>query len=65
MSFKPSKSKSVVPKKGRVMDKFWFSITDTPIPTITEKPVKSLGKLFDSSLRDKASIQNTCEELER
>ena len=45
-------------------DKFRFSITGTPIPTISEKPIKSLGKFFDSSLRDAASIKNTCEELE-
>ncbi len=45
MSFKPTKSRSVAQKKGRVTDKFWFSITYTPIPTITEKLVKSLGEL--------------------
>ena len=45
-------------------DKFRFSIAGTPIPTISEKPIKSLGKFFDSSLRDAASIKNTCEELE-
>ena len=31
------------------------------IPTISEKPVKSLGKVFDSSER---SIQSTCTELD-
>lgn len=64
MSFKPTKSRSLVLKKGRVADKFRFSISGTPIPTISEKPIKSLGKVFDSSLRDSASIKNTCEELE-
>ena len=64
MSFKPAKSRSLVLKKGRVADKFRFSIAGTPIPTISEQPVKSLGKFFDSSLRDAASIKNTCEELE-
>lgn len=39
-------------------------ISATPIPTISEEPVKSLGKFFDSSLRDTAFIKNTCEELE-
>ena len=64
MSFKPTKSRSLVLKKGRVADKFRFSISGTPIPTISEKPIKSLGKFFDSSLRDAASIKATCEELE-
>ncbi|KAK0134731.1 Retrovirus-related Pol polyprotein from type-2 retrotransposable element R2DM [Merluccius polli] len=37
------------------------------IPTISELgevPIKSLGKFFDSSLRDTASIKSTCDELE-
>lgn len=64
MSFKPTKSRSLVLKKGRVADKFRFSIAGTSIPTISEKPIKSLGKFFDCSLRDTASIKNTREELE-
>ncbi|KAK0135815.1 hypothetical protein N1851_028312 [Merluccius polli] len=64
MSFKPTKSRSLVLKKGRVTDKFCFSIAGTPIPTISEKRIKSLGKFFDSSLRDTASIKSTCDELE-
>lgn len=64
MSFKPAKSRSLVLKKGKVVDEFQFSISGTPIPTISEKPVTSLGKSFDSSLRDTASIKKTCEELE-
>ena len=62
MRFKPAKSRSMVLRKGKVEDK--FNITGTAIPTITEKPVKSLGKVFDSSLRDTTSIQSTCTELD-
>ncbi len=65
MSFKPGKLRSLVLKKGRVVNTFHFSISGTPVPTISEKPMKSLGKFFDSNLRDTASIKNTCEELER
>ena len=43
MSFKPSKSRSMVLKKGKVVDKFCFSISGTVIPTIMEQPVKSLS----------------------
>ncbi|XP_060938981.1 uncharacterized protein LOC133018922 [Limanda limanda] len=64
MRFKPAKSRSMVLRKGKVEDKFRFNITGTAIPTITEKPVKSLGKVFDCSLRDTTSIQSTCTELD-
>lgn len=47
-----AKSRSMVLRKGKLEDKFRFYI----IPTITEKPVESLGKVFDSSLRDTSSI---------
>lgn len=63
MTFKPSKSRSMVLKRGKVVDKFRFSISGTVIPTITEQPVKSLGKLFDSSLKDSAAIQKSNKEL--
>lgn len=36
----------------------------TTIPTVMEKPVKNLSKMFDSTLRDAASIQSTCTELD-
>lgn len=53
MSFKPAKSRSLILKKGRVVDKFRFSISGRKIPTISKKPGKSLEKFFDSSLKDK------------
>ena len=64
MTFKPAKSRALVIKKGKVVDKFRFFLSGTEIPSIIEKPVKSLGKLFDSSLRDTAAIQSTVTELE-
>ena len=64
MQFKPAKSRSMVLTKGKVEDKFRFNITATAILTISEKPVKSLGKGFDSFLRDATSIQSTCTELD-
>ncbi|KAL7879620.1 hypothetical protein SRHO_G00018740 [Serrasalmus rhombeus] len=54
----------MVLRKGKVEDKFWFYIAGTAIPMITEKPVKSLAKVFDSSLKDSTSIQSTCAELD-
>ncbi|XP_061920230.1 uncharacterized protein LOC133660667 [Entelurus aequoreus] len=63
MSFKPAKSRSMVLKKGKVVNKFQFTISGTVIPSITEQPVRNLGKLFDSSLKDSAAIQKSTEEL--
>ncbi|KAI4876470.1 hypothetical protein NFI96_017397 [Prochilodus magdalenae] len=64
MSFKPSKSRSMVLKRGKVVDKFRFVVDGEEIPSITEKPVMSLGKAFNSSLQDKASVQTTIKKLE-
>ncbi|XP_063050108.1 uncharacterized protein LOC134444859 [Engraulis encrasicolus] len=63
MNFKPAKSRSLVVKKGKVSEKFRFSIGDTQIPSVGEKPVKSLGKIYDCTLRDTAALQATTEEL--
>ncbi len=63
MSFKPMKSRSLVLKKGKVADHFRFTLGGTRIPTVTEKPVKSLGKIFDSSLKDAAALQQTKSDL--
>lgn len=62
MRFKPVKSRSLVLKKRKVKDIFRFHIANTAIPTISEKTLKSLGKVFDSSLRDTRSIHATCTE---
>ncbi|KAL7880337.1 hypothetical protein SRHO_G00025910 [Serrasalmus rhombeus] len=65
MHFKPAKSRSMVLRKGgKVQEKFWFYMAGTAIPTITEKPVKSLHKVYDSSLKDSTSIQSTYAELD-
>ncbi|XP_074527636.1 uncharacterized protein LOC141791255 [Halichoeres trimaculatus] len=64
MRFKPEKSRSLVLKRGKVTDRFQFSLAGTKIPSVTEKPVKSLGKMFDCSLKDAASIRATNKQLE-
>lgn len=53
----------MVLKKGKVTGKFWFSISGTVIPSITEQLVKSLGKFFDSSLKDPVAIQKSTQQL--
>lgn len=64
MAFKPAKSRSLVLRKGKVTDRFRFNIEGALIPTVSEKPVKSLGKVFDSSLKDTSAVQSTCQELD-
>ena len=63
MEFKPPKSRSLVIKNGKVTNKYRFRVADMEIPSITEKPVKSLGKVFDSSLSDKDSIKQTTRQF--
>ena len=57
MYFKPAKSRSLVLKKGKVMEKVRFTVAGETIPTLSEKPIKSLGKTFNSSLKDTAAKQ--------
>ena len=64
MYFKPAKSRSLVLKKGKVMERVRFSVTGETIPTLSEKPIKSLGKTFNSSLKDTAAKQKTIKDLE-
>jgi len=59
MSHKPAKSRTLVLKKENMTNKFCFALGSTQIPSITEKPVKRLGKGFDCNLRDTASIRPT------
>ena len=59
MKFKLVKSRSVVIKKGKVVNKFRFQIAGQDIPTLTEKRVKSLGKMFHHTLKDTTAINET------
>ncbi len=63
MSFKPAKSRSLVLKKGKVTDRFRFRLGEYQIP-VTERPVKSLGKVFNCKLNDRDSIKATGADLE-
>lgn len=58
MAFKPKKSNSLVLKKGQVSSTFQFTITRLSIPTIIEKPVRSYKKMFKSTLKDGAMVEN-------
>uniref|UniRef100_A0A3B1JD36 Reverse transcriptase domain-containing protein n=1 Tax=Astyanax mexicanus TaxID=7994 RepID=A0A3B1JD36_ASTMX len=51
MRFKPSKSRSLSISKGKLVDQR-FHIKETPIPLVSELPVKSLGRWYNASLKD-------------
>ncbi|XP_078665283.1 uncharacterized protein LOC144907786 [Branchiostoma floridae x Branchiostoma belcheri] len=51
MSFKPSKSRSLSLRKGKVSNQV-FSVSNQNIPTIQQEPVKSLGRLYTSDIDD-------------
>lgn len=65
MSFKPTKSRSLVLMRGKVADKYRFLYLRYTNSQHVREANKEPGKVFDSSLRDSACIKNTCEELEQ
>ena len=52
MKFKPAKSRSLSLRKGKIDEKVKFQIGGQDIPTVSEEPVKSLGRWYDCSLKD-------------
>lgn len=59
MTFKPAKSQSLALRKDRETDQFHFNLRDMQIPTVSEEPVKSLGKLFSDNLKVTTAGQGT------
>ena len=53
MKVMPSKSRSLSIIKEKVVDKK-FALNEEVMPTVLEKPVKSLGRWYDASLSDKS-----------
>lgn len=45
------------------MKRFRFFLDGTVFPFITEKPIKSLDKVFDCSLRDVAAVKELQKNL--
>ena len=56
MQFKPRKSRSLVIKKGKVDNRCSFSVQAQQIPTITEAPIKCLGKWYRGDLKNRGNI---------
>ncbi|GFN84733.1 reverse transcriptase [Plakobranchus ocellatus] len=52
MEFKPKKSRSLSIRKGTVDEATTFTVAEQQIPTASQEPVKSLGRWYDSSMKD-------------
>ncbi|CAM4720493.1 unnamed protein product [Leuciscus chuanchicus] len=61
MKLKPSKSRSISIIKGKLTDQR-FNINETPIPLVSEQPVKSLGRWYNASLKDAEQCDQLREE---
>ncbi len=56
MEIKPSKCRSISIIKGQIVNER-FCINDEPIPTILEKPIKSLGRWYNTDLKDAEQVE--------
>ncbi|RXN25999.1 hypothetical protein ROHU_005724 [Labeo rohita] len=62
MQFKPSKSRSISIVKGQLTGE-QFYISEEPIPTVFEKPIKSLGRWYSADLKDTQQIEQLRRDL--
>ena len=62
MKSKPPKSRSMSIVKGELVEQRFF-IDQEPIPTVTEKPIKSLGGKYDSKLKDSDQAHELRQDL--
>ena len=58
---KPEKCRSLVIKKGKV-SQVTPMIGGKPITSITEKPIKYLGKLYNRALNDREQVEEVLKE---
>ena len=64
LSIKPEKSRSLVIIGGKVSNKT-PSIEGVPITSITEKPIKYLGKLYNKTLNEQEQAKEVLSELKQ
>ncbi|XP_042072404.1 uncharacterized protein LOC121813033 [Haplochromis burtoni] len=62
MEFKPSKSRSISIIKGKLTAE-QFYISGEPIPTVLEKPIKSLGRWYNADLNDMWQLEQLRQNL--
>ena len=61
MNFKPKKSRSLSVRKGKIDAAATFTVGNKQKQTVSEKPVESLGRWYDSSMKDTNRGQETAE----
>ncbi|GFO12335.1 reverse transcriptase [Plakobranchus ocellatus] len=52
MEFKPKKYRSLSVRRGKVDEATTFTEAEQQIPIVSQEPVKSLGRWYDSSMKD-------------
>ncbi|KAL1278284.1 hypothetical protein QQF64_024957 [Cirrhinus molitorella] len=62
MQFKPSKSRSISIVKGKLTGERFY-ISEEPIPTVLEKPIKSLGRWYNADLKDMQQLEQIRQDL--
>ena len=60
MKFNAKKSRSMVLKRGKQEARFRFKLDGDVIPTVTEQPIKWLGKVFNESCKDTEISRTPC-----
>ena len=63
MQFKPKKSRSLSLRRGKVSKDTHFHIGGQRIPTVSEEPVKSLGRWYDDTMKDTKRTKETIDTL--
>ncbi len=65
MKCKPKKSRSLVVKRGKVTNTIRFEVQGEQIPTVSEQPVKCLGKWYDDTMKDVQNNRKTVRQTEK
>ena len=53
MKLKPAKSRSIIIHRGKSMDVAPFEVGGVEIPSLQQKPLRTLGRVFDCSISDR------------
>lgn len=61
MNVKPSKSRSISVVKGKLVGRCFYIVGES-ILMVAEKPIKSLGRWYDASLKDTAQVAQIRED---
>ena len=63
MYFKPNKLRSFSVRKGKLDAAATFTVANKQILTVSEEPIKILGRWYDSSMKDTKRGQETAEPV--